>query len=200
VACDGVAEVPGEGEEALMLKWQVEVTNLRQVYDALREVDAAAVRALERDIRQAGHKVAWAAATSVPGNPVSNWGRWITTTNRGNPDLGFSPSLVASGFKVVKKNFRSRGTNRGVAWEVQQYNQGGAVFEVMGDFSRITDDPRYEKQAMHLVKMINQRFPAPNKGTRILTPAYYKGIPDPQAFTEKIRDAVIRSARANGLE
>ncbi len=181
-----------------MLKWQVEVTNLRQVYDALREVDAAAVRALERDIRQAGHKVAWAAATSVPGHPVSGWGPWRWSGD--GRDVGFSPSQVASGFKVRKSNYRSRGVNRGVSWSVQQMDAAGAIFEVMGDESRVTDDPRYRQQALHMVRTVASRFPMPSKGSRILTRAYYKGIPDPQAFTEKIRDAVIRSARANGLE
>ena len=182
-----------------MLKWHVQVTNLRQVYDALRAIEPAAVRALERDIKEAGREVVWAAATSVPGPPVSNWGRWITRVQREDPNLGFYPSLVASGYKLVKSNFRSRGTNRGVAWDVQQYNYGGAVFEVMGDFSRITSDPRYEKQAVHLVKTINERFPAPKKGTRILTPAYYKAIPDAEAFKARVIASIVAAAQANGL-
>lgn len=180
-----------------MIKWRVEQTGLRQVYDALRETDRAATRVIEREITGAAKEAQAAAAAMVPGNPVSGWGPW--NFSRNGSDLGFVPSEVASGFKVKKNNYRSRGTNRGISWSVQQMNRAGAIFEVMGSGSRVTDDPRYRNQALHLVRTVNNRFPMPSKGSRILTRAYYRAIPDASAFRERIADMIVDAARRAGL-
>ena len=181
----------------------VRVTRMRQVFDALQETDKAAYRILVKEITDAAKKVQWAAATSVPDRPVSGWGPWRPTRrvykNDASRDLAFSPADVAAGFKVLKKNFKSYGIARGIGWDVVQQNAGGAVFEVMGDFSRITSDRRYEKQAVHLVKTMNERFPAPKKGTRILTRAYYKGLGDAEAFQARVVGLIEDAARRLGL-
>ena len=177
--------------------WRVEVTGLRQVLDALEEMDKKAYNLITKEIRDKAKEVQWAAATSVPGNPVSGWGPWTWAKN--GRDLGFSPSVVASGFKSSKGNYRSKGVARGASWDVKQMDPAGAIFEVIGSESRVTDDPRYRNQALNMVRTIASRFPMPAKGTRLLTKAYYKAIPDSQAFSEKIRGQIIASARGNGL-
>ncbi len=180
-----------------MIRYTVDVTGLRQIYDALRDTDKAATRILEREITGAAKDVQWAAATSVPGNPVSGWGPW--RWSRDGRDIGFSPSQVAAGFKVRKSNYRSRGVNRGVSWSVQQMDAAGAIFEAMGDESRVTEEPLYRQQALHMVRTVASRFPMPSKGSRILTRAYYKGIPDASAFRERIADMIVDAARRAGL-
>lgn len=174
------------------VRWKVEVTGLRQVMDALKEMDKKAYREITKVITSKAKDVQWAAATSVPGNPVSGWGPW--TDSGSGRDLGFSPSAVASGFKVQRNNYRRRGVSAGISWDVVQMDPAGAIFEVVGDFTRIRTD-----SGRRLVEKINDRFPMPKKGTRLLTRAYYKAIPDSQALAEQIRDSIIESARANGL-
>lgn len=173
----------------------VHITRMRQVFNALEETDKAAYRILVKEITDAAKKVQWSAATSTPDRPVSGWGPW----NYRGRDLGFSPADVAAGFKVRKNNFRSYGVARGIGWDVVQSNPGGAVFEVVGDFSRITGDPRYQQQATHLVQAINDRYGKPGKGTRILTKAYYKGLGDAEAFRERIAEMINEAARRAGL-
>lgn len=174
------------------VRWRVEVTGLRQVYDALQEMDKAALRVITKEITSAAKEAQFAAATMVPGNPVSGWGPW--TFSRDGRDLGFSPSEVASGFKVQKKNYRTRGVNRGIAWDVQQMNPAGAIFEVMGDESRVTTEA-----GRKMVQAIASRFPMPSKGSRILTRAYYRAIPNPVAFRERIAEMIVDAARRAGL-
>lgn len=178
------------------MRVRVELTNMRVVFNALEETDKAAYRILVKEITDAAKKVQWAAATSTPDRPVSGWGPW----NYRGRDLGFSPADVASGFKVRKNNFKAYGIARGIGWDVVQTNPGGAVFEVVGDFSRITGDPRYEQQATKLVQMINERFGKPTKGTRILTKAYYKGLGNAEAFRERIIEMINDAARRAGLD
>lgn len=168
----------------------VHITRMRQVFNALEETDKAAYRILVKEITDAAKKVQWAAATSTPDRPVSGWGPW----NYRGRDLGFSPADVAAGFKVRKNNFRSYGVARGIGWDVVQSNPGGAVFEVVGDFSRVSTP-----SGAHLVQMINDRYGKPGKGTRILTKAYYKGLGDAEAFRERIAEMINEAARRAGL-
>lgn len=168
----------------------VHITRMRQVFNALEETDKAAYRILVKEITDAAKKVQWSAATSTPDRPVSGWGPW----NYRGRDLGFSPADVAAGFKVRKNNFRSYGVARGIGWDVVQSNPGGAVFEVVGDFSRVSTP-----SGAHLVQMINDRYGKPGKGTRILTKAYYKGLGDAEAFRERIAEMINEAARRAGL-
>lgn len=176
----------------------VRVTRMRQVFDALQETDKAAYRILVKEITDAAKKVQWAAATSVPDRPVSGWGPWRPTRrvykNDASRDLAFSPADVAAGFKVLKNNFKSYGIARGIGWDVVQQNAGGAVFEVMGDFSRVSN-----KSGEALVQAVNARYPAPKKGTRILTRAYYKGLGDAEAFQARVVGLIEDAARRLGL-
>ena len=173
------------------MKIRVEVTGMRQVFDSLQETDKAAYRILVREITDAAKKVQFAAATMVPDRPVSGWGPW----NYRGRDLGFSPADVAAGFKVRKNNFKAYGIARGIGWDVVQTNPGGAVFEVVGDFSRVSTP-----SGAHLVQMINDRYGKPTKGTRILTKAYYKGLGDAEAFRERIAEMINDAARRAGLD
>jgi hypothetical protein len=173
------------------MRVRVELTNMRVVFNALQETDKAAYRILVKEITDAAKKVQWAAATSTPDRPVSGWGPW----NYRGRDLGFSPADVAAGFKVRKNNFRSYGVARGIGWDVVQTNPGGAVFEVVGDFSRVSTP-----SGAHLVQMINDRYGKPTKGTRILTKAYYKGLGDAEAFRERIAEMINDAARRAGLD
>lgn len=168
----------------------VHITRMRQVFNALEETDKAAYRILVKEITDAAKKVQWAAATSTPDRPVSGWGPW----NYRGRDLGFSPADVAAGFKVRKNNFKAYGIARGIGWDVVQTNPGGAVFEVVGDFSRVSTP-----SGAHLVQMINDRYGKPGKGTRILTKAYYKGLGNAEAFRERIAEMINEAARKAGL-
>ena len=172
------------------MKIRVEVTGMRRVFNSLEETDKAAYRILTREITEAAKKVQFAAATMVPDRPVSGWGPW----NFNNRDVGFYPADVASGFKVRKNNFRSYGVARGIGWDVQQMNPGGAIFEVMGDKSRVTT-----KSGERLVDAVNARHGKPTKGTRILTKAYYKGLGDAQEFRRRITEMIEDAARKAGL-
>lgn len=173
------------------MRVRVELTNMRVVFNALQETDKAAYRILVKEITDAAKKVQWAAATSTPDRPVSGWGPW----NYRGRDLGFSPADVAAGFKVRKNNFKAYGIARGIGWDVVQTNPGGAVFEVVGDFSRVSTP-----SGAHLVQMINDRYGKPTKGTRILTKAYYKGLGDAEAFRERIAEMINEAARRAGLD
>ena len=172
------------------MKIRVEVTGMRQVFDSLQETDKAAYRILVREITEAAKKVQFAAATMVPDRPVSGWGPW----NYKGRDVGFYPADVAAGFKVRKNNFKAFGVARGIGWDVQQMNPGGAIFEVMGDFSRVTT-----RSGERLVEAVNKRHGKPNKGTRILTKAYYKGLGDAEAFRQRIIEMIEDAARRAGL-
>lgn len=171
-----------------MAGWVVEVTGLRQVMDALTEVDKKAARAITKEITDAGKAVASSAAAMISGQPVSNWGSW--TESRRSRDLSFDVGRVAAGFKVSKNNYRRRGVSAGIGWDVYQKDAAGAIFEVMGDGSRVTT-----KQGAHLVDTIVNRFPG--KPPRILTPAYYKGMPPD--LQDKVRDQILAAAREAGL-
>lgn len=172
------------------MKIRVEVTGMRQAFDSLQETDKAAYRILVREITEAAKKVQFAAATMVPDRPVSGWGPW----NYNGRDVGFYPADVAAGFKVRKNNFKAFGVARGIGWDVQQMNPGGAIFEVMGDGSRVTT-----RSGERLVEAVNARHGKPTKGTRILTKAYYKGLGDAEAFRQRIIDMIEDAARRAGL-
>ena len=46
---------------------------------------------------------------------------------------------------------------------------------------------------------VNARYPAPPKGTRILTRAYYRGIGDTEAFQERVSEMIEAAAMRLGL-
>ncbi|MBV5336419.1 hypothetical protein JZU48_05480, partial [bacterium] len=55
--------------------WKVEVTGLRQLLDALTEMDKKAAKVITKGITDAGKDVATAASYESPGTtPVSGWG------------------------------------------------------------------------------------------------------------------------------
>lgn len=169
--------------------YQIEVTGMRQVFNALEKWDAAAAKTINRRITQAGKQVAIQASYLAPGsNPLSNWGAW--TEQRRGRDLSFDSTAVASGFKVRRNNFRRRGVSAGIAWEVYQSNPAGSIFEVMGDKSRVTTNA-----GAHLVDTVTNRFP--RKQPRTLIPAYYSVMtPD---LRDEIKRTIENEARKAGL-
>jgi hypothetical protein len=170
-------------------EWKVEVTGLRQLYDALGEMDKAAQKEITKQITQAGKAVAAEASYKVPSaNPLGNWGRWIdSATGR---DLGFDPGRVASSFKVRRNNFRRRGVNAGIAWQVYQTDPAGSIFEVIGDYSRVRGP-----QGVLFVSSFNTRFP--QRRPRSLFAAYYS-VMRPE-LVQKIRDSIVDAGRKAGL-
>ena len=173
----------------------ITVTGLRQVIDALAEVDKKAERQIQKSIRDAGKKVVGAAQKRITGFPVSGWGHWTVqrfSRERGayEHDLSFDPGAVVAGFKVQRSNFRKAGVSRGVGYDVVQSNAAGSIFEVIGDGSRVTTP-----QGARLVNTINRRFG--KRGPRILMPAYYEGLP--ANFQDDIRDKIAAAAREAGL-
>lgn len=169
--------------------WKIEVSNLRLLYDALGEIDKTARKKLEKRITSAGKEIATNASYIAPGKPpLSNWGRW--TSSKDGRDLGFEPSVVARSFKLKKNNYKRRGVSAGIGWDVFQTNAGGAIYEIMGDSSRVTTP-----QGQHLVDVVNQRFP--RRAPRTLFAAYYSVMsPD---LRQEIADAIVKEARKIGL-
>lgn len=173
-----------------MTQWRVEVTGLRQVIDALEQVDKKAANSIFREIRAGAQQIATAASYLVPGrNPVSNWGSWIYS--RDGRDLSFDPGAAASGFKVRRNNFKRRGVAAGLGYDILQTNAGGNIFEVMGDGSRVTTS-----SGQNLVDTVASRYPG--KTPRTLIKAYYSV--DVPAMQERIRNDIIDAARKAGLD
>lgn len=167
-------------------KWRVEVTGFREVMDKLKEADRKAYNVIVREITKAGKDVATAASYITPaGNPLSNWGQWIDS--KSGRDLGYDGGVASSNFKLRRSNFRSKGVNRGIGWSVQQMNAGAAIFEIIGDKSRITT-----ASGSHLVDMVNDRFGL--RRPRSLFKAYYQVNTDERidAIRDQINDEIIR--------
>ena len=155
--------------------------------DALKDMDKKASQLIVKQITAAGKSVVAEASYLVPGqNPVSNWGPW----SKGGRDLSFSGASAASGFKLRRSNFRKRGVSAGIGWDVYQTNAAAAIYEVIGDKSRVTTP-----QGAHLVDMVASRFP--RKQPRTLIPAYYAGMPD--GLAESIKEQILTEARKAGL-
>jgi hypothetical protein len=172
-----------EGSHLMVKRITVEVTNLRQVFDALDEWDKKAGNRLRKMIRDAGQEVATVASYLVPGrNPISNWGQW--TSSRDGRDLGFNPSTVSRGFKVRQNNFRRRGISAGIGFDTYQSNPGGSIYELMGTGST------------QMVGSVRNRFP--ERRPRSLFAAYYDVMTP--ALQDKIRDSIITEARKAGLD
>lgn len=169
--------------------WNIEVTGLKQVLNALEVVDKSAAKKLTKTITDVAKRVKVDATYLTPfSQPLSGWGQW--TFSRDGRDLGFEPGAVASGFAVQRNNFRRKGTSAGIGFDVVQKNAGGAIFEVMGDGSRITT-----KSGKHMVSVVNKRFP--RKQPRTLVQAYYQNMN--QELRDSIRDHIINAAREAGL-
>ena len=169
--------------------WRIEVTNLKQMLNALEIIDKSAVKKIEKTIRTVANRIVVDATYISPGsNPISGWGKW---TQNGR-DLSFDPGAVASGFKVQKNNFKRRGVSAGFGYDVKQYNAAGAIFEVMGAKpSRVTNS-----SGQNMVDVVTSRFP--RKQPRTLIPAYYKNMNE--EVRESIRDYIISEARKAGLQ
>ena len=165
-----------------MAGWRVEVTGLRQIMDALAEVDKKAAREITKRITDAAKSVVIEASYISPGrNPISNWGTWFARNGR---DLSFSPTMASAGYKVRRSNFRKRGVSAGIGWDVYQTNPGGAIFELLG------------KSSTPFVETIADRFAG--KRPRVLIPAYYAGVPE--GLAEDIADQLVAAARRAGLD
>ena len=174
--------------------WRIEVTNLRQVIDALEEMDKKAVDVIKKQIRAKGNQVKRSAQDLTPNNPISGWGPW--TFSRDGRNLGWNQSTVARGFTVRQNNYKKKGVARGIGWDVIQMNAAGAIFEVIGDKSRIGRNDPYTWQGEGFVDRIVDRYPR-TKGPRTLVQAYYRNM-TPE-FREEIRDQIIAEARKAGL-
>lgn len=167
-------------------RWRVEVTGFREMMDKLKEADRKAYNVIVREITKAGKDVAAAASYITPAqNPLSNWGTWFAAGS--GRDLGYDGSVASSNFKLRRSNFRSKGVARGIGWSVQQMNAGAAIFEIIGDGSRVTTE-----SGQHLVDTVNARFGA--RRPRSLFKAYYQVNTDARidAIKEQINDEIIR--------
>lgn len=172
--------------------WRIEVTNLRQVINAIEGIDKSAAKNIDKTIRDIAKRVAVDASYLSPsGNPLSNWGKWITRSSGDARSLSFDSGAVAAGFKVQKNDFKRRGIKAGFGFDVKQWNAAGAIFEVVGEGNRVTN-----ASGQNLVDVINRRFP--RKQPRTLIAAYYQNM-NPEV-REAIRDQIISEARKAGLE
>lgn len=175
--------------------WRVEVTGLRQVLDALDKMDTGATKIIVKRIKDKGNEVRKSAQARTPGRALRNWGEWFPSRraykNDDKRDLSFDNARVTRGFTVRKNNYRRRGVSAGAGWDVWQRDPAGAVFEVMGDFSRVSDEA-----GRHMVEAVNRKFPT-KVGPRTLVPAYYDAMtPD---FKESVRKQIIAEAKKAGL-
>lgn len=162
---------------------RVQVTGLRELFNALEEWDKKASDALRRRIRKAGGQVATAASYLTPGRaPISGWGKW--TFSRDGRDLGFDPPTVARGFKVRQNNYRRRGVSAGLGFDVYQSNAGGSIFELISG-----------QTGTQFVRTIESKFP--KRQPRSLFAAYYEVMTP--ALQNEIRDSIIDQARKAGL-
>jgi len=168
------------------MAFKVEVTGLRQIVDALNEVDKKAVKVIKKEIATVAEQVVTNAQGRVSGLPISGWGNW---SNNGR-DLGFDIQSVVTGIKVKANRFRSKGVNRGFGYDVVNSNAGGSIFEVVGDKSRVVD-----ARGGNFVDAINARFGA--KRPRLLMPAYYSAV-TPEV-KERIAEQITNEARKAGL-
>jgi len=165
---------------------RVEVTGLRQLIDALDEVDKNAVKHIRKEITTVSKAVAANARARVPDNPISGWGPW---TQRGR-DLGFNSTAVSSGIRTRTNRFRRGGVNRGYGVDVVDSNAAGNIFEVIGDKSRVTSTT-----GAQFVDSIADRFRG--RPPRLLLPAYYSAV-TPQV-KERIAETILDEARKAGL-
>lgn len=169
--------------------WHVQVTNLKQLTNALEGIDKSAAKNIRKTITDVAKRVVVDATYLSPsGNPLSNWGNW--TFLRDGRDLSFNAGDVAKGFKVKKNNYRRRGVSAGLGYDVMQTNAAGAIFEVMGDGSRVTT-----RSGKNLVDVVNDRFP--RKQPRTLIAAYYQNMSE--EVRNDIRDRIVDEARKAGL-
>ena len=169
--------------------WKIEVTNLKQLMNALEVIDKSATKNIQKTITAVAKRVVVDASYISPGStPLSNWGNW--RFSRDGRDLSFDPGDVAKGFRVQKSNFRRRGVSAGLGYDVVQTNAAGAIFEVMGDGSRVTT-----RGGANMVNVINKRFP--RKQPRTLIAAYYQNMSD--EVRDGIRDQILDEARKAGL-
>lgn len=171
-----------------MAGWKVEVTGLRQIIEALAEVDKKAAKRITDAISKAAKDVVAEASYVTPhDNPISNWGQW----SQNGRNLSYSGAAASAGFKSQRNNFRRRGVSAGIAWDVVQSNAGGNIYEVIGDGSRVTNS-----SGQNMVDSINARF-GPNRKPRSLYAAYYAAVPEDLA--EQISDQILDEARKAGL-
>ena len=164
---------------------RIEVTGMRDLFNRLDQWDAKAGKLLRNKIKDVGKQVATTASYLAPGAPpLSNMGTW--TDSRGR-DLGYDPAAVSKGFKVREAKFTTRGISRGFAIQVYQASPAGAIFEIMGDGSRITT-----RSGAAMVARVNQRYP--QRRPRSLFAAYYQVITPQvrQKIKDDIEDAAIR--------
>ena len=169
--------------------WKVEVTNLRQLTNALEGIDKSAAKRINKTITDVAKRVVVDASYLTPGgNPLSNWGRWISAKD--GRDLSFNSGDVARGFKVKRNNFKRKGVAAGLGFDVVQNNAAGAIFELMGDGSRVTTSG-----GRNLIDVVNNRFP--RKQPRTLIAAYYQNMND--EVRDGIRDQIVDEARKAGL-
>ncbi len=171
--------------------WHVQVTNLKQLTNALEGIDKSAAKNIRKTITDVAKRVVVDATYLSPsGNPLSNWGSWNTPNGRDTRNLSFDSGAVAKGFKVQKNNYRRKGVSAGLGFDVVQGNAAGAIFEVVGDGSRVTT-----RSGQNLVDVINNRFP--RKQPRTLIAAYYQNMSE--EVRNGIRDQIVDEARKAGL-
>ncbi len=176
-----------------MSGWKIEVTNLRQLMNALEVIDKSAAKNINKTITGVAKRVVVDATYLTPyNNPLSGWGKWISSTN--NRDLSFDSGAVAKGFRVQRSNFRRRGVSAGLGYDVVQSNAAGAIFEVIGDGSRV-GETKFHWQGAGFVRNIANRFP--RKQPRTLIGAYYRNMS--QEVRDEIRDQIVQEARKAGL-
>ena len=169
--------------------WKIEVTNLKQLTNALEVIDKSAAKSINKTIVNVAKRVVVDATYLMPsGNPISNWGQW--RFSRDGRDLSFDSGAVAKAFRVQKNNFKRKGVSAGLGFDVVQTNAAGAIFELMGDGSRVTTE-----RGVSMVNVINKRFP--RKQPRTLMAAYYQNMND--EVRDGIRDQILDEARKAGL-
>jgi len=162
----------------------VSVDGVAPFVNRLEKFDKDVSKELKSEMSKGAEVVRDAAASTVSGQPISGWGNW----NHNGRDLGYKPDAVKRGLKVATNRHRQRGVTTAFGYDVVQSNPGGAVFEVIGDKSRVTSP-----QGAQFVDAVSA---GAGKKPRTLIPAYYKGISEAK---DRIEAALKTAMRKVGM-
>lgn len=184
-----------------MAGWRVEVTGLRETMDALKAADEVAYKGIVQTITGIANDVAQSSRSFLPIEVLNNWGSWGNLSVRRNRssstgfalesrDLSYRKGDASSGIKIKRNNFRRRGISAGYGVDVQQTDWAGAIFEIVGEGSRVTTS-----SGQALVNAINSKYGSFRP--RALVRGYYSV--DIESRADDVRDRIANELIRLGL-
>ena len=173
------------------MPFRVEMTGFGRAMRALEQSDQLAFKEITKAMRDVATAVKKEVQQRIPDAPVSNWGPW--TESRKGRNLSFNQSRLRGGVSIRMNRFKARGTKEsmGLAYEVKQNADAGAIFALIGKGNSVTTP-----QGAALVRAVNSRYPIEHwrygaSGPRGMVAAYYAAKPD--GFDEEIARKIERA-------